>query len=165
MSAIANATRYIPVLVFRNLPLRITAMDKLFPVIPMIIRIRATTNIVIIIVEPKPGSLSALCSQFIVEQLQSEKTNPIHLCIHPSIPMSVSCIQHLSLKHNNHGWTERQPQRPMLFYANGWEWVWDRFASVTIDQHRSLTLSLPLTLPLTLGVVLPLDNSVRQIER
>ena len=114
VSAIANATRYIPVLVFRNLPRRITAMDKLFPVIPMIIRIRATTNIVIIIVEPKPGSLSALCSQFIVEQLQSEKTNPIHLCIYPSIPMSVSCIQHLILKH-----IESQRQRPMVTVGNG----------------------------------------------
>ena len=71
--------RYIPVLVFRNLPRRITAMDKLFPVIPMIIRIKATTNIVIIIVESTAGSLSALCSQFNAEQLQSKKSNPINL--------------------------------------------------------------------------------------
>ena len=42
--------------------------------------------------------------------------------------------------------TERQRQRLMLVYGDDWEWVWDRFSSVTIDQHW----------PLTLGVIIPL---------
>ena len=41
----------------------------------------------------------------------------------------------------------------MLVYGDAWEWVWDRFSSVTIDQH---CMTLPMTLQLTLGVGIPL---------
>ena len=30
---------------------------------------------------------------------------------------------------------QRQRQRPILVNGDTWEWVWDRFSSVTIDQH------------------------------
>ena len=42
----------------------------------------------------------------------------------------------------------------MQVYGNAWDWVWDRFSSVTIDQHYSL----PLTLILPLNYTLNLDK-------
>ena len=47
--------------------------------------------------------------------------------------------------------TERQRQsqwqQPMLVYGDAWEWVWDRFSSITIDQHWPLTLLLGVVIP------------------
>ena len=72
-------------------------------------------------------------------------------CSVPSIctvcDLKIKKILTLSYEH-----TEHQRQRPMLVNGDTWEWIWDRFSSVTIEQHQ---WRLPLTLPLTLGVGIP----------
>ena len=56
-------------------------------------------------------------------------------------------IYELSLKHTEPQWQwQWQRQRPMLVNGDTWEWVWDQFSSITIDQHWPLTLPLLLTL-------------------
>ena len=40
----------------------------------------------------------------------------------------------------------------MQVNGDAWEWVWDRFLSVTM--HSNGTLPLPLTLPLGVGIAL-----------
>ena len=68
----------------------------------------------------------------------------------------VSDFWFLSYKHNERQrWRQqqRQHQQPMLVYGDACEWVWDRFSSITTDQHWMLTLLL--TLPSPLGVVIP----------
>ena len=75
------------------------------------------------------------------------KPNPdFQLC---SFHLNFTSELALSLTHTE---CQRQRQRPMLVYGYYWEGVWDRFSSITIDQHWPLTLLLPLTL----GVGIPL---------
>ena len=72
------------------------------------------------------------------------------------IPM---CKCHTRWKSNSPYFTHtQQRQWPMRVNGDTWEWVWDRFSSVTIHKHWLLPL------PLTLGVVRPLRSihTVRQ---
>ena len=73
--------------------------------------------------------------------------NEIHnqICFQTIYPMVK-----LKLLGYTHAERQRQQQRPMLVNGDTWEWIWDQFSSVTIDQHRPLPLALGVGVTLIL---------------